>query len=92
MSNVVQFRPAEYVNCDGKPLALSMKQLVLRGVPFAWCHHKLWTSAGGVSRDVYSIRAPEYESEPANDQGFIGTGATEDAAWRDAYFAISGAK
>lgn len=94
MSNVVQFRAAEFVNIHGKPVGVTMKQLVVRSVPDAWCHHRQVKDAASQSgeSDFYTVRVPEYQGEPAEFQGFIGTGATEEAAWRDAYFQLVGAK
>lgn len=90
MTNIVNFRPAEFVNIHGKPLGLSMKQLVLRDVPKAWCHHRQAKDAAAPSglSDFYTVRVPEYAGEAPHDQAYIGSGATEEAAWRDAYFAI----
>jgi hypothetical protein len=91
MGNVVKFKPAEFVNIEGKPVGVSMKQLVLQGVPKAWCHLSApHDPAIEESRALYTIRVPEFDNEPPQMQGFIGTGGTEEAAWRDAYFNLSG--
>lgn len=87
MTNVVKFKPAEFVNVHGKPITgLSMKQLVLRNVPDAWCYHREWTPKDDHARHCYTVLVPEYKDQPTSDQPFLGTGGTEEAAWRDAYF------
>lgn len=85
MSNVIQFRQAEFVNVHGKPMGLSMRQLVLGLITDAWCHHREWKPSDDVARHIYTIRVPEFKGEPPELQAYIGTGATEEAAWRDAY-------
>jgi hypothetical protein len=89
VSNVVPFRPAEFVNIHGKPIGVTMKQLVLRQVEKAWCHHRMWTPADRDPTHIFTIRVPEFDGEPPDMQGYIGTGATEEAAWRDAFFVIN---
>jgi hypothetical protein len=90
VSNVVKLKPAEFININGRPLGVSMKQLVLRGDPKAWVEYRSTTDQDGEPRNWYTVKSPEYEGEPAQYQGFIGSGETEEAAWRDAYFAIMG--
>jgi hypothetical protein len=89
VSNVVKFKPAEFVNVHGRPVGVSMKQLVLEHVNRAWCHmYEPIDPAIEEKRALYTIRVPEYKGEPPHDQGYIGTGGTEEAAWRDAYFRL----
>lgn len=93
MSNIVPFRQAEFVNIHGRPVGVSMKQLVLRGDHKAWCEHRTIVDKSiGEPRDWYTIKTPDYEGEPEQFQGFLGSGATEEAAWRSAYFNIMAAK
>lgn len=88
MTNVVQFRPAEFVNVHGKPISLSMKRLVLDLAPGLDVEHRKTKDHRGES-DWFIVRAPlEYEGQTLTDRGAIATGATEEAAWRAAYFAI----
>jgi len=91
MADITKFRAAEFVNVHGKPVGVTMQQLVQRAVPKAWCHYRwLVGKSSNEPRDWYTIRVPEYDDGPVSHQSFIGTGATEEAAWRDAYFQLTG--
>ena len=85
MTNVTHLQ--EFVNVLGHPVAVDMKKMVLSGSPGAWCDHRqIKDRESGELRDWYLIKAPEYDGEPREYQFFIGSGATEECAWRDAHF------
>lgn len=90
MADIIKFRAAEFVNVHGKPVGVTMKQLVLLAVPKAWCHYRAIVDTLNEQRDWYTVSVPEYDGEPREHQGFMGTGSTEEAAWRDAYFQMIG--
>lgn len=89
MNNVVKLKPAEFVNINGRPLNVTFKKLMLERCPDLTCKYKrTGEDKGGEARDWYTV------TDPAELEGWnvIGTGGTEEAAWRDAYFRIMEAK
>ena len=84
MTNVIKLKPAEYVNVDGRPLNVTFKKIVTERCPDLKCAYKQTTGPDGETRDWYTVTDPA----ELNGWNVIGTGGTEEAAWRDAYFRI----
>jgi hypothetical protein len=81
-ANVIPFRPAEFVNIHGKPLPLTMQRLVQQLVPEAQCER--YTPQVDKSRTAHDRHHIMVLHE--GERVCIGSGGSEEAAWRDAYF------
>lgn len=89
MSNVIKFRPAEFVNIDGKPLSVSMKKLVQELVADTVIVRHESNDHRGLL-EWFSVECTKgYPKEQDALWEWIGSGATEEAAWRDAYTRIT---
>lgn len=83
MTNVIKLKPAEFVNVDGRPLNVTFKKIVQERCPGLKCSFKQTKHEDG-TRDWFTVTDP---SQP-DGWNVVGTGGTEEAAWRDAYFRI----
>lgn len=89
MSNIVQFRQPEFVNIHGRPMDLTARQVVLIEFPDATLHHRVG-KLHDKPIDFYEIEVTFKQRGKPPERAIIGSGGTEESAWRCACQALSG--